>query len=66
MHVNNTNHKPNWEKTKVVYKEAKQAVRLNLESITIAANENRVMNLAPPSNIVKSWLRMWGEVLPPV
>ena len=65
-HVNKTGHNPGWEKTKIVYKEKDPALRLNLEGITIAANESRVMNLAPPSGGLKSWLKMWGELLPPV
>ena len=57
-HTRDTQHKMNTEDVVVVHQENKLGMRLNLESYTIAANKNRILNLAPPNTSMVNWAKI--------
>ena len=58
-----TKHEIELQDVKVVYKEKMGSIRLALESYTIAANQSRLLNLAPPIVSMLKWSALLSDAV---
>ena len=63
-HKKVTGHKPDFTKVSIVYQEISKIKRVQLESVTIAANKDRLLNLAPPNLHMLKWWETLRDVFP--